>query len=324
MSRALTFLANWVNDAHGGVRISSTQRKRLQIVMVDDASSPENAASITESLVSGKLLGRPIPLLLGPYSSELTEAVAAVANMTSATLMATAAAATSVFADRPRVFGLLPPAQTFLHVGIQQLHDLGVKSVVFLQEELVASRDYCQGAVEKARSLNMTIAGFETVASGPNRTEIGAAIAKFHALKPDAMVGCTITLALCKEVITQAGTNESLPFYVKAMLFTTCVTAPDYFRQLGPDLGSFVLGVTPWFDTDTTPDELMSMSAAGFTALFASELRPHVSYQAAAALSGARLLVHAIEACGSVEPNLVARQVRMQQLHNARYSRDCG
>jgi ABC-type branched-subunit amino acid transport system substrate-binding protein len=291
------------------LRLRGWVRACVQIVMVDDSSQLGNVVSISQSLILGTVTGKPVKLLLGPYSSVLSEGAARVANETGALLMATAAASTSVFADRPRVFSVLPPAYMYLHASMQQLHELGTQSVAFLQEDSVAPREYCQGAVDKARLLNMTIAAFVTVSPQANRTQIAEAIKAFHSVQPDAVVGCTQTLAVCKEFITQAGTNQALPFYVKAMLFTTCITAPEYSSLLG-SLGSFVLGTTPWSDTDTTRDDLMNMSAASFAASFRSETRPQVPYQAAAALAGAMLMVNAIEEGGSMEPELVAQQLR--------------
>ena len=87
--------------AQGGVNVSG-EMHRIELVLVDDVSDKGRTRANVRYLVRD--LG--IKLLLGPYSSGLTNDVAALAHATNATLMAPGASSSSVYKERPRVFGM--------------------------------------------------------------------------------------------------------------------------------------------------------------------------------------------------------------------------
>ncbi len=80
MQNCLFLLADWVNFNRGGVRLDNTERRRLEILSVDDASKTENVGMLYRVLIAGRIGRRTPDFLLGPYSSGLTEVAAKVAN----------------------------------------------------------------------------------------------------------------------------------------------------------------------------------------------------------------------------------------------------
>ncbi len=73
----------WVNEVRGGVLVGGVRRP-VEIILIDDLSDAALVANITMDIVDRQ----GINLLLGPYSSGLTEAAATVAAQLGATMVA--------------------------------------------------------------------------------------------------------------------------------------------------------------------------------------------------------------------------------------------
>jgi branched-chain amino acid transport system substrate-binding protein len=317
MHNALRMLVDWVNTVRGGIQLSTdgTVKRQLQIISVDDGSVDANIAPITTGLIDGSLLGpmmaacgegsAGVDFILGPYSSGLTELAAKVTNAQGKLLMAPGASATSVFVNRSLAFGMLPPAATYMHAGIELLYARQVKSMAFIFEDASATKDWCKGAVDKAKQLNITIVDSVQVSQTLNRTEVANALARFRATSPDVVVGCTY-YDVCAEFLKQANATK---FYLQAALFTTCVTDPKFAKELAAT-AAYVLGVTPWSEYDTVPDELMGWSPADFARKYMDRFQQLPPYQAVAAFAGGLLLTTAIEGCGCLDVKGVAQQLK--------------
>ena len=70
-----------------------------------------------------------------------------------------------------------------------------------------------------------------------------------------------------------------------------------------------MLGVTPWSEYDTEPDQIMGWSAADFALKYKDRFQEVPIYQAVAAFAGGLLLTAAIEEAGSLEAKVVAQKL---------------
>jgi branched-chain amino acid transport system substrate-binding protein len=318
MHNALRMLVDWVNTVRGGIRISTngngTVKRPLQIITVDDGSLDASIAPITKGLIDGSLLGpmtaacgessAGVDFILGPYSSGLTELAAKVTNAQGKLLMAAGASATSVFVNRSQAFGMLPPANTYMHAGIELLRARHVRTIALIFEDAAATKDWCKGAADKAKQLNITVVASVQVSQQLNRTEVASALAVFQAALPDAVVGCTY-YDVCAEFLTQANLTK---FYTQTSLFTVCVTDPKFGKELAAT-AAYVLGVTPWSEYDTDRDQMMGWSPADFAQKYTERFQQLPPYQAVAAFAGGLLLTAAIEECGCLDVTVVAQKL---------------
>ena len=305
MHNALSLLATRVNDVVGGIRLSQTETRWLQILIIDDGGKTTSVRDITTELLDGRITARPVDFLLAPYSSSLSEAASDVANQRGALLMSSGASETSVFKTRSLSFGMMAPSAEYLKNGVELLHKKGIRSIALLLERNdSASLQYCNGAIDKAEELGMRILATAEVSLQPNSTQVARALDKFRASKPDAVIGCT-RYGNCAEFLAQAAADPG--FYVKAMIFTLCVTEPR-FKELPRLQTAYVLGVAPWSenDTQTSSDDLLGSSPAYFATKYQGTFGEIPPYQAVATYAGGLLLVDAIEASGSLEPQRVA------------------
>jgi ABC-type branched-subunit amino acid transport system substrate-binding protein len=130
MQNALSLLIRRINRV-GGIRLSQTDTRPLQIANVDDGGQPDNAKAITTALLDGSVTGRPVDFVLGPYLSTLNEQAARVADAR----------------------GVL-----FMSAGVELLHAKGVRSIALLVEyDDSASVQYCAGAQATAEGLGIRV-----------------------------------------------------------------------------------------------------------------------------------------------------------------------
>ena len=168
--------------------MNATVCKRLEIVLIDDNSVAENVEEITRRLTKGKITGSPVRFLLGPYSSELTEPLAKVADENGALLMAPDAAATAVFRHRPLAFGMQSPARTLLYTAIGLLFNNSIRSIALLADTAVASKQMCEGAAARAHELGMVVTDSQTVLA-TTTSQVLRALVQIQASFPDAVIG---------------------------------------------------------------------------------------------------------------------------------------
>ena len=319
MWNALRMLADWVNSKErGGIRMSiggnRTVKRPLQIIAVDDGSLEANIGPITKGLIDGSLL-RPIAaacseetagvdFVLGPYSAALTEPAAKVAHEYGKLFVATATA-TSIYVNRSLAFGIGPIASTFMHTGIELLHARNVRSIALIFEDAAATKDWCKGAADKAKQLNITVVASVQVSQVLNRTEVTGALARFRAATPDAVVGCTY-YDVCAEFLKQANVSK---YYLQAALFTICVVDSRFAKELA-STAAYVLGTAPWSEYDTQPDELMGWSPSDFAQKYKERFQVLPTPQAVSYFAGGLLLTAAIEKCGCLDDKVVAQHLK--------------
>ena len=319
MWKVLRMLADWVNSKERGGIHTRTDRNRtvkrpLQIISVDDGSLEANIGSITKGLIDGSLL-RPIAaagseatagvdFVLGPYSAALTEPAAKVAHEYGKLFVATATA-TSIYVNRSLAFGIGPIASTFMHTGIELLHAQNVKSIALIFEDAAATKDWCKGAADKAKQLNMTVVASVQVSQMLNRTEVTGALAQFRVASPDAVVGCTY-YDVCAEFLKQANVTK---YYLQAALFTICVVDSRFAKELA-STAAYVLGTAPWSEYDTQPDDIMGWSPADFAQRYKERFQVLPTPQAVSYFAGGLLLTAAIEKCGCLDDKVVAQHLK--------------
>jgi branched-chain amino acid transport system substrate-binding protein len=283
---------------------------RIEVISVDDASAADRVTSITQALLSNSPnlnpRGRRVDFLLGPYSSGLTEAAAKVAQREGALLMAPGGASTSIYRNRTLAFGMFNPASTYLHEGLRMLKfSKQIRTISLLGEDASFTKDICSGARAKAKELGLEILHDIQVSSTHNTTQVSMALEQIRASPPDAIIGCTY-YPVCADFVKQA---HRINFYAKAMMFTTCVTYPQFLDDVG-SAAAYVLGVTPWTEFSQTPDEITGMSPADFTFKYRAAYGVTPPYQAVATFAAGTLLVTAIERSGSLEANVVAEELK--------------
>ena len=114
-------------NARGGIL-----GRAVELVILDDNGDPEMAKKIYREFVSAGSVDH----IFAPYSSQLTAAVAPIADAAGFPMLAAGAAADDIWRKGYRnVFGILTPASRYTQGMLRLAHDAGLTTVAILHSD---------------------------------------------------------------------------------------------------------------------------------------------------------------------------------------------
>jgi branched-chain amino acid transport system substrate-binding protein len=279
-------------NAHGG-----WLGRRLEFKVYDDQSNAGTAVRLYTRLITDDRVN----LLVGPYSSGVTQAVAPLINKYRMATIEPGASMPDIYVKGNRwniqgtassityLDGLLPIAQKH---GAHTVAVLALKSAFTLA---------CAGArIEQAKQLGMKVV-YQTTYSlpSPDFAAIGLAIKNAH---PDVVIGCTYfpdAVGIVKALHDQG----FAPMFLAA---TVGSVEPAFGTALGP-LVNGVLGNTSWWPNFKTA------GSAGTIARYKAMFHQDPDYHAVTGYAAIEVLGDAVKATNSLDQ----AKLRAWLLHNS-------
>ena len=207
-TQALKGAIAWVKDVnrHGGLKVHTRSRAiPLYLRHYDDQSSARIAATLAEKLI----VDDAVHLLLGPYSSVLTLAVAPVAERYGRVLWNHGGASDQIYTQGHQwIVGVLTPASRYL-TGVLDLvreTDPEARKVAILR----SARGAFPPAVASGVESHATESGFEIVLSRqypPNTSDFSPYLREIEDVKPDIILGVgriQDDLALASQLVSRS------------------------------------------------------------------------------------------------------------------------
>jgi branched-chain amino acid transport system substrate-binding protein len=273
--------------------------RKLELVLYDDGSDPATAVRLYEKLITQDK----VDLVLGPYSSPISEAVADVSEKYKMPMVAPIAAATSIYKrGRKFIFSVLPPTEVFLEGLIDLAAKKGLKTVALINVDDLSSSAVIQGTIELAKNKGLQVVFADAYPLG--NTDFSAILAKVRAATPDVLGGAT----RFEDAVAITRQMKALNLNPKMVGLTVGVDTLKFYEALGRD-AEFVYGATPWVP------ELVELRAGGLIPIarqypgareFVESYKREFpgadsSYHSAAGYGGCEILVEAIRRAGSLD-----------------------
>jgi branched-chain amino acid transport system substrate-binding protein len=271
--------------------------RKLELVVYDDGSDPATAVSLYERLITQDK----VDLVLGPYSSPISEAVADVSEKYRTPMVAPIAAATSIYRKgRKFIFSMLPSVEVF-HEG---LIDIAVRkdlrSVAVISADDLSQKAGAQGTIELAKKKGLQVVFVDVYPL--ESTDFSEILTKIRAANPDVLAAFTRfqdTVAIIRQM-------KSVSVNPRMVGLTVGVDTLKFYEALGRD-AEFVYGATAWVP------ELVELRAGGLIPIarqypgareFVQSYKKEFpgadsSYHSAAGYGGCEILVDAIRRAGS-------------------------
>jgi branched-chain amino acid transport system substrate-binding protein len=283
-----------INDK-GGVPVGGA-KKPLSIEYQDDTSKADVSAQLVDQYND-----KGIKLVLGPYGSGPTEAVAAVVERNGQVMAVSAGADDKIFAKGyQRSFAVLSPATSYVASMVQAIADLATprpKTIAFISADDGFSKTATRGGIAKAKDLGFQVVAEEYV---PNQTtDVSAALTKIKPKKPDVVIG-SVHLSEGIAIVKQA---KELGVAPAGFGETVAPPIPDFVKTLGPTAEG-VLGSTQW-TVKTAGSENWFGTAKDYAAAYQGMFSKAPVYQNAQATAACLALALAVEKAGSTEPDKV-------------------
>jgi branched-chain amino acid transport system substrate-binding protein len=281
-------------NAQGGVVVGGV-RHRVQLVIQDDQSRPALAASLAAGLVKDG----GAQFLVGPYGSDTTAAVAAVAEQNRIPLVEGTGAAQSIFSHGYRyTFGIMSLTDQYFTEVLQMASHLTPRPRTIAL--LSADDSFSQEVADSVRARAPTD-GLQVLLSlqyPAGATDVTALVARAAAVKPDILINS----GHLEEAVAIHRAARALALDAKMFAYSVGPSTSEFIADLGPDADYVVTGAQ-W--TPQVSHQLqMYLTAPEYVAAYRSMFRTldEPPYQTAQGTAAGLALQRALENAGSLDP----------------------
>lgn len=292
-------------NAKGGITFGG-QSHQVTLVTQDDQSTAATSAQIVDSYND-----KGYKLILSPYGSAGTLAVAPVVERNGQVMVDSNGADTAIFTHGYKnTFAVLSPSSTYVTTIIDALAALSPapKSVAVIAASDGFSQHAAEQGVKEAQAKGMTILPSATAYTSStkvnaNVTDVSSALIAIKGTNPDVIIisaHLNEAVAAVKQA-SELGVKPALGFAA-----TVAPPTPAFISALGSS-SEGVLGSTQWVPEISASDSLFG-SAKDFLNNFTNTFgwSPNqYPYQAADAAAGCEALSLAIQKAGSTDPTKV-------------------
>jgi branched-chain amino acid transport system substrate-binding protein len=279
--------------------------RKIEFVFYDDQSQPATGVRLYERLITQDK----VELLMGPYSSPISEATANVNEKYKMPMIAPMASTTSIFKKgRKFVFMVQSPAEVYLEGMIDFAARHGLKTVALINEDTLFPKATVQGTIELAKKKGLQVVFVEAYPKG--NTDFSALLTKVRAANPDVLGAATYfddAVAITRQM-------KELNVNPKIYAVTVGGDLPKFYELLGKN-AEYVYGASQW------EPELPYPGAKEFTEAYHKEFRgADLSYHSAGGYAGCQILVEAIKRAGSLDGEKIRSEIlklRMDTVYGA-------
>lgn len=276
MKEAYELWAREVNES-GGIA-----GRPVELIIYDDESSPDTARVLAERLIYRDR----VLMILGPYSSPITDAVATVMERAGVPMLATLASDATIWERRRLAWSFQAfPTSTFDHEGfLEVISRNGINRVAIVYEETPFSIEAKNWAVKRAGELGLTVEAFGYPPGNQDFRSIIERIVAFGAEAVSMGGYYAPSIVLTRQMI-ERGFNPTAYHFIQAADGVTK-------DALGANVEA-IFGRSPWEPTIATEQ------SQAFVRAYETAYRREPSYHSAAAYAAGQVVRAAIEAVGT-------------------------
>ena len=282
----------------------------VRMVLYDDQSDPATGARLYERLLTEDQVN----LILGPYSSSVTQAVAQVTERAGQPMLAAGASASDIWARGYQyVFGVYSVAEDYFKSVILDIAPAqGYTTAAIIYEDTLFPTSTANGAAAHCETAGIEVVVNEVYPA--EATDVSSVLTRVRDATPDMLIGGSY---LPDSVLI---TRQSKELGVNPKLFAFSVGAaqPDFVESLGAD-ADYVLGPSMWEPQIETPGN------AEFVAAYQAKFNREPDYHSAAGYSACQVLEAAVTQVGGLELDAIRdalRAVQMQTVLPGQYQVD--
>lgn len=281
-----------VNEA-GGIDVAGKKTK-VEVIYYDDESKPQSSARLTEKLITEDN----VSFILGPYSSGIATATAAISEKYKVLTMTPMATADSLYQRGYKfIFCPAPLASTTLDPMLEMIKKLPTPptTVAIAGPDDLFPNVFAGAAQKKAEALGLKIVYNNKYPKGS--VDLSSVATALKDANPEVL----ILTGYVQDSIQLVKALQSLKVNPKMIGFAFAVGIPDVLSALGPASEDLV-GVQIWDPAVKYKGPLVADSdayLAGYQKAFGGA-KPN--YITASGTAGALALQLAIEKAGSLDP----------------------
>lgn len=273
----------------------------VEFVIYDDQSDPTTGARLYEKLITDD----EVDLVLGPYASGVTQAVAQVTEQYGHPLLVAGASANSIWQSGfERVFGVYSVAGDYFKDIITSIAPAqGYTTAAVIYEDAVFPMSTGEGAVAWCAEAGIEVVHQE--AYPQKATDVSSVLTKIRDLNPDMLIGGSY---LPDSVLIQRQAKE-LDLGCKLYTYSVGAAQPDFVETLGAD-ADWVLGPSMWEPEVDTPGNQQ------FFEEYQELIGREPDYHSATGYAGCQILEQALNNIGEIDLDKLADELFSLEMEN--------
>jgi branched-chain amino acid transport system substrate-binding protein len=283
--RQVNAIKLWVDEvnARGGLL-----GHKINLVLLDDKSDTQTSIKLYEKLITEDK----VDVLLAPYSSGITEAVANVNERHKIPFVAYGAASTPIWEKgRKYIFNIVAVAEDYQKGAVHLAKQIGVKKAAVIGEDSLFPRQSGKGAMEWCKKLGIEVVVEENYPL--KQTDFTALLQKIRAAGAEAI----FSNSYFADAAAQVRQLRELNINLKLFSGTVGPGLPKFAQQLGPT-AEYVLGYSQW---EPVPDILKLPGMKEFIAAYQKRYGEKPNYHAGGTFGALQVTEAAIKQAGSFD-----------------------
>jgi branched-chain amino acid transport system substrate-binding protein len=258
----------------------------VNFLFYDDQSDPTTSSRLYEKLITQDK----VDLVLGPYASNVTAAVAQVTERYHYPMIAVGAAASDIWQKGYKyIFGLASTTDVQYSNLVQDvIGPLNYKTVALIYEDSLFPISEINGAKDYLKKIEVNIVLDEKYP--PTATDLSSVLTHVRDANPEVLLGGTYTPD--SELIMRQ--SKELGVNPKLFGLTVGPGDPNFVANLGTD-GNWVTSPSLWESVISTTGN------AEFVQQYNTKYNRPIDYHAATGYSGGMVLEAAVKQAGSLD-----------------------
>ena len=267
--------------------------RKVRFVIYDDRSEPATAIKLYEKLITDDK----VELVMGPYSSPVTNAASTVSEKYKKVMMASLAATTSIWERGYKyLFMTISPAEVYLEGLVDLAAKRGLKTIAVINEDTLFSKAAAKGTIDLAKQRGMQVVYHEAYPKGT--TDFSAMLIKIKSLNPDVIAAGSYF----DDAVATTRQMKELNINPKMYGVTVGGDLPEFYKLLGKS-AEYVYGSTQWEKVLPYP------GIKEFVANYQKMWNREPNYHAAAAYGACQIYAQAIKNANSVDSDKIREQL---------------
>ena len=275
---------------------------RVVLKIYDDKSSKRPAIELYEKLITEDK----VDLVLGPFSSYLTDAVANVMERYKRPFLALAAAPVIWQRGRKYVFKGAPsvPAPRRQKGALHLADQLGLKRIAIIGAGELYTRQATEGALKWAKKIGLNVVLLESYRK--KQTDFRALLRRIEASGAEAI----ISNGYFDDTVAQVRQLRELDINMKLFAATVAPTLQEFIEELG-STAEFVVGFASWMPKPALDHPGIAEFAENYEKRYGEE----PNYHSANGYTRMQVFEAVVKKAGSFDPEKIRNAMASVTLH---------
>jgi branched-chain amino acid transport system substrate-binding protein len=298
--RQVNSIKLWVDEvnARGGLL-----GHKIALRLLDDKSDTQTSIKLYEKLITEDK----VDVLLAPYSSGITEAVANVNERYKMPFIAYGAASTPIWEKgRKYIFNIVAVAEDYQKGAIYLAKQIGVKSIAIIGQDSLFPRQAAKGAKEHAKQLGIEVVLEENYPV--KQTDFTALLQKAKAAGAEAIISNSYFADSAAQLRQMRELNLNFKLYSS----TIGPSLPNFPEQVG-GVAEYVLGYSQW---EPLPQILKHPGMKEYIEAYEKRYGEKPNYHAGNAYGALQVTEAALKKAGSFDPEKLREVLATIEVHS--------